>query len=468
MNPRWPNYPISRRLLLERCANGFGALALAGLTGCQDESPLAPAATAPRAKAQSVIFLFMEGGPSQMDTFDPKPRLAVDNGRPCPIAAPIRVAREKILKSPFKFAKYGQCGADVSELFPHVAQHVDQIAFVRSMVADFSDHPTANYFLSTGTPLRGRPSMGSWIAYGLGIQSEELPGYVVLSGGRDPEGGRDCLGAGFMPAKFQATILQNREPALPFLQPYESPEAQRRKLALLRQLDAPPAPAAPEDQQFEAMLANYELAFRMQTSLPDALDIRSESQATRALYGIDDEQTRQFGTQCLQARKLVERGVRFVQLLPAPPAGAEKWDQHFNLQAHHSANARRVDQPIAGLLADLRARGLLDQTIVLWGGEFGRTPTGETSSRTQAVGRDHNRHGFTMWLAGGGVRPGLIYGATDEYGVEAIDSPTTVHDLHATILHLLGIDHTQLTYRNAGRDYRLTDVYGHVVHDLIA
>lgn len=472
MENRSSSEPLTRRQALFRAANGFGGLALSCLLSqwtrrVQAASGAVP--VAPNAKAQRVIFLFMEGGPSHVDTFDPKPRLAKENGEPMKMELPIRIARERVLMSPFKFHPHGESGTPISELFPHVARHVDKLAIIRSMVSEHADHGSANSFLHTGTAIRGRPSVGSWVNYGLGSECEDLPGYIVLSSGVRPSGGVDCLGNGFLPARFQPSILRKGSQPVVDLEPRDPAAAlQRSKLAAIHALNRESARAAGGNDEIEALIANYELAFRMQSALPDALAVGNESPATRALYGIDQKETEVFGTQCLRARKLIERGVRFVQLFPPQPEGMERWDQHFGLAEGHRMNAVQVDRPIAGLLHDLSERGLLADTIVLWGGEFGRTPTGETSSPEKGVGRDHNPGGFSMWLAGGGIRGGIVHGATDEYGYRAVEKPVTVFDLHATILALLGIDHTALTFRHAGRDFRLTDVYGTVVNELIA
>lgn len=478
---RMRRMPVTRREMLIRAANGFGGLALSTLLmSCQKNDhaafdgnkSLAISRSRPRSnagKATSVIYLFMEGGPSQVDTFDPKPRLATDNGKPLPLDLPLRVSRERILQSPFKFSRYGDCGADVSELFPRTAAHVDKLAIIRSMVAEFSDHPTANYFLHTGSGLRGRPSMGAWVNYGLGSESNDLPSYVVLGSNLAPSGGMDCLGSGFLPARYQSMLIRPGEHPVADLLPRDRlASASHAKLAALQSLDRAAAAEFGANDEIEAAIESFEKAYRMQDSLPALLDVAHESKAVQSLYGLDDPVAAQFGAQCLRARRLVENGVRFVLLIPAPPAGQERWDQHYGLVDGHRQNALQVDKPIAGLIHDLEQSGLLSQTVVIWGGEFGRTPTGETSSPAKGVGRDHNPHGFTMWLCGGGVRGGTIYGSTDEFGYFAQEHPTTVHDLHATVLHLLGIDHTELTYRYGGRDFRLTDVAGDVITAIVA
>ncbi|MBX9791567.1 MAG: DUF1501 domain-containing protein [Pirellulales bacterium] len=471
--------PVSRRQVLATWAAGFGGLALAGLTACSrtasSSRPGSSAGTSAKqgvaGPAKHVIFLYMDGGPSQIDTFDPKPRLAREHGQPIKLKTPATQFHigQRVLKSPFRFAKYGECGADVSELFPHLARHVDRLAFVRSMVSDHSEHTAANFCLHTGVGMPGRPSMGAWVSYGLGVESEELPGFVVLDSGNIPLGGEDCFGAGFLPARHQATLFRKGSAPIADLQRSEpTGELQRAKLSLAQRLNRHRQEQAEFDDQIDAVIASYEQAFRMQSAVPKLVDISEESQATLRLYGIDDPLTEAFGRQCLLARRMVERGVRFVQLLPPKLPDHNRWDQHSFLAEHHRTNALAVDKPIAGLLADLAARGLLGETVVLWGGEFGRTPMAQEQPADK-VGRDHNPYGFTMWLAGGGVRGGVTYGGTDDYGYFAVPgSEVHVHDLHATLLHLLGIDHTQLTYEHSGRHFRLTDVYGRVVQEITA
>ena len=461
-----PLATLDRRDLLLGGAQGFGALALWGMLARSSRSATATEQPPPRAK--SVIFLYMDGGPSQLDTFDPKPRLAREHGQKIGIPIVNRLASNTVLKSPFRFARHGQSGADVSELFPHVAQCVDDLAIIRSMVADNMEHGTANLLLNSGSSLAGRPSMGSWISYGLGSGCEDLPDYLVLHGGKLPQGGTSVFSNGFLPSRHQCSVFAPGDPK-PFgsISRWEpTAELQTAKLTALDQFNRLGADARGALAELEGVAQNYELAARLQTALPELLDYHDETATTLQRYGIDQPETQAFGVECLLARKLVEKGVRFVTLL-TPVLKADRWDQHANLEDGHRRNALATDKPIAGLLQDLKARGLLDQTVVLWGGEFGRTPTAEFQEG-RAPGREHNPHGFTMWLAGGGVRGGIRYGATDEYGYRAVENPVHVHDLHATLLHLLGIDHTQLTFRHGGRDYRLTDVYGRVVHDLLA
>jgi hypothetical protein len=470
---RFLDPPTSRRAMLARCAQGFGAVALASLLGerasgeVSTPGPLAPRPPHFAARARSVIFLYMDGGPSQMDTFDPKPRLDREHG------TPIRVKTHptqfnnvgNVLKSPWKFRKYGASGIPVSDLFPAVAGCVDDLAIVRSMVSNFSEHTGGNYFLHTGSGLQGRPSHGAWVTYGLGSECQDLPGFVVLNGGLVPPGGLDCFNSGFLPASFQGSIFRAGDTPVANLRPADpGDEVRGRKRELLRTLDQGVLGRIGQHDAVESAIANYELAFRMQAAVPGLLDLAGESRSTLRLYGMDEryEPTQIYGRLCLLARRLVERGVRFVELL-CPKVAGDRWDQHSNLKAGHENNARAVDRPIAGLLRDLKARGLLDETLVVWAGEFGRTPMAQGTD-----GRDHNPYGFTIWLAGGGIKGGTIYGATDDYGYHAVENQVQIHDLHATMLHLLGLDHKRLTVRFSGRDMRLTDVHGEVVTGILA
>ncbi len=477
---RFQSASLSRREMLARSANGFGALALAALSGntaygwTPGESsvdaksglnPFAPRAPHFAAKAKSVIFLFMDGGPSQVDTFDPKPRLAREHGQPIKMKVqPTQFDNVgKVLQCPWTFRQYGQSGIPVSDLFPHVATCVDDLAIVRSMVANFSEHTTANYFIHSGHGQQGRPSMGAWATYGLGSACQDLPGFIVLNSGMIPPGGWDCFKSGFLPATHQGSSFQPGDSPVADLSSSETgANGQQQKLNLMRALDRRAIERQGADDKLESAIANYELAFRMQTAVPDLMDLRSESEATRRMYGLDDPATELFGRECLIARRLVERGVRFVELL-CQNLGHDRWDQHSNLLKGHADNARATDKPVAGLLKDLKSRGLLDETLVIWGGEFGRTPMAQGVD-----GRDHNPFGFTMWLAGGGIKGGTIHGATDDYGYYAVEDKVEVHDLHATMLYLLGIDHKRLTYRFGGRDMRLTDVHGEVIHGILA
>jgi hypothetical protein len=478
---RFQDRALSRREMLARCANGFGAVALAALAaepaygatvgtgatdvGAKDADPLGVRASHFRPKATRVIFLFMDGGPSQVDTFDPKPRLKREHGQP--IKVPVQPTQfdnvGMVLDSPWPFRQYGQSGIPVSDLFPHVAHCVDDMAIIRSMTSNFSEHTNANYFMHTGLGVQGRPSMGSWVTYGLGSECRNLPGFVVLNSGMIPPGGLDCFGSGFLPVAYQGSSFREGHQPVADVQPLEArPELQQTKLGLLRQLDQQLIARVPHDDRLEGAIANYELAFRMQSAVPELSDISGETRGTHEMYGLDDPRTEIFGRQCLLARRLIERGVRFIEVLPQD-LGFDRWDQHGKLKEGHAKNAFATDKPIAALLRDLKARGLLDETLVVWGGEFGRTPMAQGSD-----GRDHNPYGFTMWLAGGGVKGGVIHGATDDYGYHAISDKVQIHDLHATMLHLLGIDHKRLTYRFGGRDMRLTDVHGELITPILA
>jgi len=467
------NQPLSRREMLVRSANGFGAAALAALLASE-----APGADAPRSadpfapkkphfepKAKSVIFLFMDGGPSQVDTFDPKPLLEKYHGKPFPAKVePTQFnAIGNTLASPWKFRRYGQSGLPVSDLFPHIGRCADDLVVIRSMVANFSEHTNANYFFHSGHGQQGRPSFGAWVTYGLGSECRDLPGFVVLGSGMIPPGGIDCFGSGFLPAAYQGSLFKHGSQPVADLTPPggESARTRAAKRDLLRKLDASTQKRFGDSDPIDAAIANYELAFRMQTAVPELTDLSRETEKTKTLYGLDDPKTEVFGRQCLIARRMVEKGVRFVELL-CQNLGHDRWDQHSNLKKGHEDNARAVDKPIAGLLTDLKARGLLESTLVIWGGEFGRTPMAQGSD-----GRDHNPFGFSVWLAGGGVKGGTVHGETDEFGYHAIRDKVEVHDLHATALHLLGFDHTKLTYRFGGRDMRLTDVHGEVVNDIL-
>jgi hypothetical protein len=459
--------------MLARCANGFGAVALHALlndkayaTPAQESrEPLAarPAHAEPRAK--NVVFLFMDGGPSQVDTFDPKPRLAQENGQKIKLKVPPTQFDDvgNVLMSPWEFRQHGESGIPVSSLFPHLFRCVDDLAVIRSMTSEFSEHTNANYFIHSGTGVQGRPSMGAWTTYGLGSECRDLPGFIVLNSGMIPPGGLDCFGSGFLPATYQGSLFAGGDSPVADIKRAEPTAAlQRNKLDLLRRLDRQIVARLGAVDALESAIANYELAYRMQTAVPELADLSNESRATQQLYGLHEPVTEVYGRQCLVARRLIERGVRFVELL-CQNLGHDRWDQHSNLKAGHEANARAVDQPIAGLLTDLKARGLLEETLVVWAGEFGRTPMAQGSN-----GRDHNPFGFSIWLAGGGVQGGTLYGATDEYGYFAVENKTQIHDLHATMLHLLGVDHTRLTYRFGGRDIRLTDVHGDVLHEILA
>ena len=454
---------MTRRQMLCTAGSGLGFLGLAGLFADAQEAerrrnPLAVRVPHHPARAKRVVFLFMPGGPSQTDTFDPKPRTKADSGKPLPLASLglTRVVPGKLLGTPWTFQKHGQSGIEVSELFPNLARCVDDLCIVRSMVADNISHPGAYRQMHTGEETFSRPSMGSWLLYGLGSENQNLPGFVVIS----PQETQGSMGwsSSFLPAAYQGTYVSDLANPIANLAGARPPSAQRASLDLLRRLNERHAQARSDDSSLEARIASFELAYRMQTEAPEAFDVDRESEETKRLYGMDRKECREYARQCLMARRLLERGVRFVEVF-----SPINWDHHEKLKAKLPANCAAVDQPVAGLLQDLKARGLLDDTLVVWGGEFGRTPTAEGTD-----GRDHHPHGFTMWLAGGGVKGGIIHGATDEFGWNAVENKVHVHDLHATILHLMGIDHERLTYRYGGRDYRLTDVYGSVVHSILA
>ena len=456
--------------MLARCANGFGGVALAsflaGEATAKPTNPLAPKPSHFPAKAKSIIFLYMDGGPSHVDTFDPKPRLTKENGKPfgLKMEATQFNNRGKTLASPWKFQHYGQSGIPVSDLFPHIARHADKLCVIRSMTSDFSEHTNANYFLHTGFGQVGRPSMGSWINYGLGTSNQNLPGFIVLNGGLIPPGGLGCFSNGFLPAAYQGSVFKYGDKPIANIGRTEATaQLQKNKLDLIRKLDAGVVGRLGRLDQVESAIANHELAFRMQGAVPELMDIKGETEATKKMYGLDAsfKNTATFGRNCLIARRLVERGVRFIELTCTGGNG-DRWDQHGGLTDGHPKNAKSVDQGIGALLRDLDGRGLLDSTLVVWMGEFGRTPFAQGGN-----GRDHNPFGFSMWMAGGGVKGGITYGATDEYGYKAVDKKLQIHDLHATMLHLLGMDHTKLTIRFSSRDMRLTDVHGEVVQEIL-
>jgi hypothetical protein len=460
---------LSRRAMLRNSALGFGSLALAGLLTDEarpsSANPLAPRPPHFPARAKRVIFLFMHGGPSQVDTFDYKPRLQRDDGRPLPFARPRVVSSQtgNLLRSPWPFRRHGNSGLYASAVFPHLARCVDDLCFVYSMHGSNSRHGGALLELHTGSDTFVRPSMGSWVTYGLGTENQNLPGFITICPTLT-HGGVNNWSAAFLPAVYQGTPLGNaavpaERATIPFIHNGDVPRhVQRLELDRLNEISRERLRQTGPDAALEGRIASFELAFRMQTDAPELQDISGETRETLRLYGLDEPTTRNFGRQCLMARRFAERGVRFIQV-----THSYKWDQHDNLQRDLARNALEVDRPIAGLLTDLKRRGLLEDTLVLWGGEFGRTPVAQGRD-----GRDHNPQGFTMWLAGGGVRGGLGYGATDEYGYYAVENKVHIHDLHATLLHLLGLDHTRLTFRHAGRDFRLTDVAGEVVHGVLA
>jgi hypothetical protein len=466
---RW----TTRRRMLRDGALGFGSVALTALLAEQAEAdrpsssgPLSPKAPHFGPRAKRVIFLFMKGGPSHLDTFDEKPRLRRDNGKPLPFAKPrVQFAETgALLASPWKFRRYGEGGLPVSELFPNVARHADDLCMIHSLHGTNAAHGGALLMLHTGSDTFVRPSMGSWITYGLGTENHNLPGFVTICPTL-AHGGVRNWGSAFLPAAYQGTPLGDASVSsdrarVRYIENRRlGTEVQREQLDLLAEINGEHLERSGPDPDLEARIDSFELAFRMQSEMPEAQEFGGESRETLRLYGIDDPVTADFGRQCLLARRLTERGVRFVQVTHSD--SAVQWDQHSDLKGGHEKNAREVDRPIAGLLADLKGRGLLDDTLVLWGGEFGRTPTAQGND-----GRDHNPEGFTMWMAGGGVKGGFRYGKTDEYGYYAVEDKVHVHDLHATLLHLLGLDHERLTYRHAGRDFRLTDVSGRAVTEI--
>ncbi len=451
----------TRRDLLKGLSCGFGYAALAGLASEAAAESGRHNALAPRtphfpARAKRVIFLCMRGGPSHVDTFDYKPQLEVDTGKPAP-----KQKNRKLMHSPWKFQQHGQSGLWISELFPHVARHADALCLLNGMHADVPSHPECFVQLHTGSFQFVRPSMGAWVLYGLGAENANLPGFITLN---PPSrvGGAQNYGSSFLPALYQGTRIGQLGQSLKtatvgnLKNPRLDRSLQRRQIDFVQSLNRGLAEERQSDEQIESVIQSFELAFRMQSELPKVLDLSKETASTQAAYGVDQGPTDNFGRQCLLARRLAESGVRFIELSHA------NWDQHGGLKKRLAANCQAVDQPIAALLDDLKQRDMLKDTLVVWGGEFGRTPHVK-----KADGRDHNSTGFTFWMAGGGVRGGIAHGSTDEYGIEAVDGKVHFHDLHATMLHLLGLDHKKLTYRYAGRDFRLTDVHGNVVNDIL-
>ncbi len=466
--------PLGRRDFLRQAGGGFGAIAAAWLLqndqirAAEREGPLAPRPPHFPARAKSVIYLFMHGGPSHLETFDPKPDLQRLAGQPLPssfgpVATRRRVASNPLLGTKRSFKRCGESGVEVSDFLPNLAECADEMAVIRSCWADSVNHPQAVYQMNTGSILMGKPSLGSWVGYGLGTENQDLPAFVVLP---DPtggiKGGPPAYGAGFLPAAHQGTLVRSGSSPILDLEPPpgRSREAQRRTLDLIGKLNAQHLETRSGDSELSARIHTYELAYRMQSAAPEAVDLSRESAETHRLYGLDRQETADFGARCLLARRLVERGVRFVQLYSGDVNG---WDAHDDVEANHSKMCLRTDKPIAGLLKDLKRRGLLDETLVIWGGEFGRMPMSESGK-----GRDHNPHGFSVWMAGGGVKGGFVHGATDPVGLRAELDRVHVHDLHATILHLLGLDHAKLTFPLNGREERLTDTFGNIVRPILA
>jgi hypothetical protein len=471
----------SRREFLARAGGGMGLLALADLFAQESRgadvtaatNPLAPRPAHFPAKAKSVIWLFMNGGPSHVDTWDYKPELEKRDGQELkgfdPTTGFFSAQVGPLMKSPFKWAQHGQSGKWVSDLFPHMAKHVDKMAFVHSLWSDSNNHSPALFKMNTGMSRMGFPCVGSWVTYGLGSESQSLPAFCVMYdtlGRGVPKGHSLNWGAGFLPTVFQGTGFKPQgEPIDNLSRPADlSPDRQRAQLDLLGKLNRKGLERHPAEADLAARVETFELAYRMQMAAPDALDLNKETEETKKLYGLDNPKATHFARQCLTARRLVERGVRFVQIYSGGMENDLSWDGHNNIVKNHGGFALETDQPIAGLLADLERRGLLDDTLVIWGGEFGRLPIVQKGSG----GRDHNPHANTFWLAGGGVKGGVSYGATDEIGFKAAENRVSVHDLHATVLHLLGLDHTKLTYRYSGRDFRLTDVFGKVIKEVVA
>ncbi|MEY2789172.1 MAG: hypothetical protein RLZZ34_2315 [Verrucomicrobiota bacterium] len=462
----------SRRSFLARTGGGLGLLALADLLAAQSGGsglaadravhPFAPRSPHHPPKARRVLFLYMPGGPSHVDLFDPKPRLTIDHGKPLPFEKP-RLERTKtghLLGSPWSFARHGRSGIEVSELLPRTAACIDDLCVIRSMVADNINHTGAALQMCTGEQAFSRPSMGSWLVYGLGTENQNLPGFVVVSPAEVFQGAQ-LWASSFLPSAYQGTRVRDLDHPIADLAGGAGYGVQRAMLDALKRFDAVRERPVADASALDARIASFELAFRMQREAPEAFDLGRESPSVRALYGIGSPETDLFGRQCLLGRRLLERGVRFVQLFDAPFNNA--WDHHSGLRDNLPKRCRAIDQPVAALLTDLKALGMLEDTLVLWGGEFGRTPTAEGTD-----GREHHPFGFTMWMAGGGVRGGMTHGATDEFGWHAVEDRVHVHDLHATILHLMGIDHERLTFRFGGRDHRLTDVHGRVVTRILA
>lgn len=463
--------PGTRREFLNRAGAGLGMLALLDLLGHDKllaaESPIPSSSPltkkeshfAPRAK--SVIWLFMEGGPSAMDTFDPKPELTKRHGKQPRESIDVHFGKPgPLLKSPFSFQQYGDSGAWVCEKYAHLAKHVDEITFLKSCWAESNAHGPAMYQMNTGMIRAGFPSAGSWVTYGLGSENQNLPGFIVLPNSFGSKGGPLNWGAGFLPGSYQGTTFRSQgSPLLNLKRPADlSAEQQRKLLDHARSLNEQHLQQHPGESDLQARIESYELAYRMQAEAQEVVDFSNETVAIRDLYGLNDEISRPFGEKCLMARRLVERGVRFIQAYCN-----FEWDAHGDLAKNHAERCAETDRPISGLLTDLKARGLLDSTLVVWGGEFGRMPVSE-----QGSGRDHNPHGFLVWMAGGGIKRGYSYGNTDEIGYKAVEDPVSVHDIHATILHLFGIDHKRLTYFYNGRRFRLTDVAGNVVNEIIS
>ena len=479
---RWEDAFLTRRQLLSRMGNGFAALGLAGLLGQEAQAsettakaqralnPLSPKSPPLPGKAKRVLFLFMNGGPSHVDTFDPKPKLTEYHGKPLPYNnLPTERKTGTCFRSPFQFKKFGQSGIEVSEIFPNVGSCIDDIAVIRSMHADVPNHEPSLMLMNCGEARLIRPSMGSWVTYGLGSENQNLPGFIAMCPNGYPIQDTQNWQSGFLPGVYQGTYINSAQTDIQKIIEYikntsVTPQEQRAQLDLLQELNQKHLQQHQNDMQLESRIQSFELAYRMQMDATDAFDIGKEPESIRKMYG---EGT--YARQILIARRLMERGVRFIQVYQG---AGQPWDNHDDLEEGHRNLARESDQPIGALIKDLKQRGMLDETLIIWGGEFGRTPTVELptpgANAGKRNGRDHNHHGFTMWMAGGGVKPGSVYGATDDYGYYAVENKVHMHDLHATILYLLGMDHKKLTYRYGGRDFRLTDVYGEVATGLMA
>ena len=470
-------WPTTRRDFMKRSGLGFGGLALAAMMAEEDARgevpeidplhPVSPRAPHHPARAKSCIFLFMEGGPSHIDLFDPKPAIKTYAGKPLPksfgeVFTPMGVGGNTLMPTRRKFAQHGESGTWVSDWYPNVSRIVDDITLVRSFWCDGVNHVGSVCQMNTGSILAGRPSLGAWVTYGLGTENQDLPAFVVMADAAEPVGGPRNWGNSWLPATFQGTPFRKDGAPILYLEPPKgvSDRQQRSKLDLISELDRRHAEPRADDSRLSARVAAYELAYRMQSTAPEAVDLTQETAETKRLYGLNDDRCKEFGAMCLRARRLVERGVRFVQLYCG---SGSQWDAHNDLEGNHGRLCPRSDKPVAGLITDLKRRGLLDDTLVIWGGEFGRTPMNEKTD-----GRDHNPYGFSMFLAGGGVKGGHTFGTTDEFGLRAVENRVHVHDLHATILHQMGLDHRRLTFPHDGRDERLTVNAGRVIKEILA
>lgn len=461
---------VYRRQWMQRVGLGMSGLSIASMVPTWEPAlssefdPKRAGEGAPKGKVKRVIQFFLNGGPSQVDTFDPKPALKQWEGKSVPNQLTTERKTGAAFPSPFRFRRYGESGIEVSDLFEKTAQHIDDMAIIRSMYAQVPNHEPSLMLMNCGDSVQSRPSVGAWMLYGLGIENQNLPGFIAMCPNGYPIKDAENWQAGFLPGAFQGTFIDPQHRELEKLienirSPHATQQTQRQQLDLLQRMNSQHQ-ASRSDERLAARMESFELAFRMQMEAADAFDLSSEPQSIQEMYGSGVH-----GRQTLIARRLIERGVRYVQLWHG---AGQPWDNHNDIESNHRKLAAQIDQPIAALLTDLKQRGLFDETLVLWGGEFGRTPTVELNGEGKSLlGRDHNHYGFSVWMAGGGVRGGTVYGATDELGFKAVDHPTSVHDLHATMLHLMGIDHEQLTFRYAGRDFRLTDVHGKVIREIV-